>query len=64
MMMSFAFCKAQTLFEQGVHYYQIRAEKHQELKVDSTNINKAIDFFTKEMGTTNDEKATEYVLIS
>ena len=64
MMMSFAFCKAQTHFEQGVHYYQIRAEKHHELKVDSANINKAIDFFAKELKTSNDEKATEYLLLS
>lgn len=62
--LSFAFCKAQTHFEQGVYYYQLRAEKHQELKVDSANINKAIEFFTKELRTSNDEKATEYLLLS
>ncbi len=64
MVLSFAFCKAQTHFDQGVHYYQLRAEKHQELKVDSVNINKSIDFFTKELRTINDEKATEYLLLS
>lgn len=64
LLLSFAFCKAQTHLEQGIHYYQLRAEKHQELKVDSVNINKAIEFFAKELRTINDEKATEYLLLS
>ena len=62
--LSFTICKAQTYLEQGIHYYQLRAEKHQELKVDSININKAIDFFIKEIGSANDEKASEYLLLS
>lgn len=64
MVLSFVKNKAQTNFEQGVYYYEQRAEKHHELKVDSVNINKAIEYLTKELGAKNDEKATELLLLS
>lgn len=62
LVLSFVNNKAQTNLEQGIHYYEQRAEKHQNLKVDSTNINKAIDFLLKEVGTKNDEKVAELLL--
>lgn len=60
--LSFAFCKAQTNLERGITFYENRAEKHHDLKVDSTNINTAILFFHNELKTANDEKANQYLL--
>ena len=61
-LLSFAFCKAQTNIERGITFYENRAEKHHELKVDSSNINTAILFFHNELKTENDEKAIQYLL--
>lgn len=61
--LSAVLCSAQTDFEKGVKYFDLRAEKHQGLKVDSTNINIAIQYFDKAL-TTDNEKATAYLLRS
>jgi len=59
--LSTAFCSAQSAFEQGVNYYQKRAEKHTGLKVDSTNINLAINSFSRALKIKN-EQSFEYLL--
>lgn len=59
--LSAAFCSAQSVFEEGVTYYKNRAEKHQGLKVDSTNINLAIASFKKSL-TTKNEQSLEFLL--
>lgn len=59
---SFVSSKAQSNLERGITFYENRAEKHHDLKVDSTNINTAILFFHNELKTANDQKATEYLL--
>ena len=59
--LSAAFCSAQSAFNQGVNYYQKRAETHSGLKVDSTNINLAITYFKTALKT-NNEKSLEYLL--
>lgn len=59
--LSAAFCSAQSTFNQGVNYYKKRAEIHTGLKVDSTNINKAIESFKKSLKT-NNEESLEYLL--
>lgn len=55
--------RAQSDLEKGLTYFNKRAEKHQGLKVDSANINKAIGHFEKAL-TTDNEKATAYLLQS
>lgn len=62
LVLSFAFCKAQSNLERGITFYENRAEKHHGLKVDSTNINTAILFFHNELKTENDEKASQYIM--
>lgn len=62
LVLSFAFCKAQSNLERGITFYENRAEKYHDLKVDSTNINTAILFFHNELKTENDEKAIQYLL--
>ncbi|MCB9335695.1 MAG: hypothetical protein H6586_06065 [Flavobacteriales bacterium] len=58
-------CSAQSYFEKGLDYYNNRAEKHEELKVDSTNINQAIFYFEKELHEDkNAESVTEFLLKS
>jgi len=62
--LSAAFCSAQTNFDQGVNYFNKRAEIHQGLKVDSTNINLAIDYFKKALKNSDTkEDATDYMLL-
>lgn len=53
---------AQTDLQKGIDFFDKRAEKHEGLKVDSTNINKAILMFYTALKTTDDEKATQYLL--
>ncbi len=43
--MSVTIGSAQTDLENGARYFDKRAEKHTGLKVDSTNINLAIEYF-------------------
>lgn len=59
--LSTTFCSAQSAFEKGVNYYQKRAENHQQLKADTTNINLAIVNFKKAL-TTENEKSLAYLL--
>lgn len=59
--LSATFCSAQSSFEKGKAYYQKRAEKHEGLKVDSTNINLAIASFKKSLAN-NNEQSLEYLL--
>lgn len=56
-----AFCSAQSFLEKGTKYYNLRAEKHEGLKVDSTNINLAIEHLNKALASDN-EKATALLL--
>lgn len=56
-----AFCSAQTDFDTGLKYYDLRAEKHEGLKVDSVNINKAIKHFTKALDSEKQEEAYSYL---
>lgn len=61
---STVFCVAQTAFEQGVTFFDKRAEVHEGLKVDSTNINLAIGFFKKALkDKERNEEATDYLLL-
>jgi tetratricopeptide (TPR) repeat protein len=56
---------AQTDLEKGITYFDNRAETHENLVVDSTNINLAIDYFTKSIVANKDvEKAYDYLLLS
>lgn len=56
---------AQTDLEKGTTYFDNRAEHHEGLVVDSTNINLAIDYFTKSIDANKDvEKAYDYLLLS
>jgi hypothetical protein len=56
---------AQTDFEKGVKYFDLRAEKHEGLVVDSTNINKAIYYFKSAVNKPeNNEKALDYLILS
>ena len=55
---------AQSDFDKGVAYFDKRAEKHEGVKVDSININLAIDYFknaSKDKST--NEEATDYLLL-
>lgn len=62
--LSTALCSAQSAFEQGVVFFDKRAEKHEGLKVDSTNINLAIKNFKKALkDKTKNEEATDYLLL-
>ena len=64
LVLSAAFCSAQSTFDQGVNYYLKRAENHTVLKVDSTNINLAISSFTNALKDKADnERATDYLLL-
>lgn len=61
--LSTAICSAQSSLETGISYFEKRAEKHIELKVDSSNINLAIASLKKALSSENDnEKAYEYLL--
>lgn len=58
-------CIAQTNLEKGITYFDLRAEIHEGLVVDSTNINLAISYFTKSIELNeNIEKAYDYLLLS
>ena len=58
-------CFAQTDLEKGITYFDKRAEKHENLKVDSTNINLAINHLKKALTVKADnEKAYDYLLRS
>ncbi len=61
--LSAAMCSAQSDFEQGVSYYNNRAEKHEGLKVDSTNINLAIKHFTEALDSDKQERAYDYLTL-
>lgn len=59
------FCFAQTDLEKGISFYNNRAAQHNNLIVDSTNINKAITFFKSSIESNKDvEKAYDYLLLS
>jgi len=63
--LSTSFCCAQSSLELGINYYQLRAENREGLKVDSTNINKAIVHLKKALSSTADkEKAYNFLLLS
>lgn len=56
---------AQTDLQKGIEFFDRRAEKHEGLKVDSTNINKAIGSFQKALNVKADnERAYDYLLLS
>lgn len=56
---------AQTDLQKGIDFFDKRAEKHEGLKVDSTNINKAIESFQKALTSKADnERAYDYLLLS
>ena len=58
-------CFAQTDLEKGIIYFDKRAEIHEGLIVDSTNINLAISSFTKSIAENkNTERAYDYLLLS
>jgi tetratricopeptide (TPR) repeat protein len=58
-------CFAQTNLEKGITFYNLRAETHEGLVVDSANINQAINFFQKSIELKeNNEKAYDYLLLS
>lgn len=58
-------CFAQTDLEKGIIYFDKRAEIHEGLVVDSTNINLAISSFTKSIAENkNTERAYDYLLLS
>ena len=62
--LSTVFCSAQSSFEQGVNFFDKRAEKHEGLIVDSTNINLAIKHFKNSLkDKTKNEEATDYLLL-
>lgn len=57
--------KAQTDLQKGIDFFDKRAENHEGLKVDSTNINKAIAYFNKALQVKADnERAYDYLLLS
>ena len=63
--LSFNSIKAQTDLQKGIDFFDKRAEKHEGLKVDSTNINKAIESFHKALHIKSDnERAYDYLLLS
>lgn len=63
--MSVTIGNAQTDLETGINYFDKRAEKHTGLKVDSTNINLAIDYFNKALISGKEiEKTYDYLLLS
>ncbi|MDF1671946.1 MAG: tetratricopeptide repeat protein [Vicingaceae bacterium] len=62
--MSATLSSAQSSFNQGVIFFDKRAEKHEGLKVDSTNINLAISHFKDALKSKeNNEEATDYLLL-
>lgn len=62
--LSVVLCNAQTHFEEGVKYFDARAEQHEGLKVDSTNINLAIQHFKKALSSEQyNEKAYDYLML-
>jgi len=63
--MSVVLCNAQTDLEKGIIYFDKRAENHENLKVDSTNINLSITYLKKALTVKADnEKAYDYLLLS
>ncbi len=63
--MSVAQCNAQTDLEKGIAFFDKRAEKHENLKVDSANITLAIAHLKKALTIQADnEKAYDYLLLS
>lgn len=55
---------AQTHFQKGVDYFDNRAEKYEGLKVDSTNINLAIEHFKKALSDSeNKEETYDYLML-
>lgn len=64
-MLSLAFCKAQSSLQKGIEFFDKRADNHNELKVDSVNINKAILYLEKALIDDEDkENAFNYLLFS
>ena len=64
LVLSVANSNAQTDIEKGASYFAKRADNRENLKVDSTNINLAIDHFKKALTTETDhEKACDYLLL-
>jgi tetratricopeptide (TPR) repeat protein len=65
LVLAFSSIKAQSDLQKGIDFFDKRAEKHEGLKVDSVNINKAIDSFHKALHVKADnERAYDYLLLS
>lgn len=62
--LSAALCSAQSDFDLGVQYFDKRAEIHDGLNVDSTNINLAIRHFHQSIKVgEKEERSTDYILL-